>query len=120
MSETGTITPEEIAKITYDDFAKLDIRIARIESAERVEGTDKLLHLTVHDGDGVRDLVAGIAESYTPESIVGKVIPILANLEPREIRGIKSQGMILCPSTKNGRPVLLTPERGVPLGAQVR
>ena len=105
--------------ITYDDFSKLEIKIARIESAERVEGADKLLKLTVHDGDGIRTLVAGIAESYTPESIVGKVIPILANLEPREIRGVESQGMILCPSTKSGMPVLLVPERGVPLGAKV-
>lgn len=106
--------------ITYDEFSKLDIRIARIEQAERVEGTDKLLRLIVNDGEGTRQLVAGIAESYTPESVVGKTIPILANLEPRTIRGIESQGMILSPSNANDRPVLLLPERDVPLGAKVK
>jgi methionyl-tRNA synthetase len=106
--------------INYDDFSKLDIRIARIEEAEHIEGTDKLLKLTVNDGEGTRQLVAGIAESYTPESVIGKTIPILANLEPREIRGVESQGMILCPSNANDRPVLLMPERDVPLGAKVK
>ncbi|MBI1730108.1 methionine--tRNA ligase subunit beta [Candidatus Acetothermia bacterium] len=106
--------------ITFDDFMKLDIRIGRIESAERVEGTDKLMKLTVNLGSESRQLVAGIAESYTPDSIIGKIIPVLANLEPRVIRGVESQGMILCPSNDLGKPVLLHPEREVPLGAKVK
>lgn len=106
--------------ITFDDFQKLDIRIGEIIAAERLAGTDKLLKLTVNIGRETRQLVAGIAESYAPESIVGQRIPILTNLEPRTIRGVESQGMILCPSTAEGKPVLLLPERDVPLGAKVK
>ncbi len=106
--------------ITYDDFMKLEIRMARIESAERVAGTDKLLRLTVSLGSETRQLVAGIAESYLPENIIGKIVPLLANLEPRTIRGVESQGMILCPSNEAGQPVLLNPDRDVPLGVKVK
>lgn len=105
--------------ISFDDFLKLDMRMAQIMAAERVPGTDKLLKLTVNLGSETRQLVAGIAESYTPESLVGKKIPILTNLAPKSIRGIESQGMILCPSTSDGKPVLLLPERDVPPGAKV-
>ncbi len=106
--------------ITFEDFQKLDIRMGKIVQAERVPGTDKLLKLMVELGDETRQLVAGIAESYAPEDVVGKMIPVLVNLEPRTIRGIESQGMILCPSDREGRPVLLLPERDVPPGAKVR
>lgn len=106
--------------ITFEDFQKLDIRMGKIAQAERVPGTDKLLKLMVELGDETRQLVAGIAESYAPEDVVGKMIPVLVNLEPRTIRGIESQGMILCPSDREGRPVLLLPERDVPVGAKVR
>ncbi len=106
--------------ITFEDFEKLDIRMGRVVQAERVPGTDKLLKLIVELGDETRQLVAGIAESYTPEDVVGKMIPVLMNLEPRTIRGVESQGMILCPSDREGRPVLLLPERDVPVGAKVR
>jgi methionine--tRNA ligase beta chain len=106
--------------ITCDDFAKLDIRIGEIITAERVAGTDKLLKLTVNIGSETRQLVAGIAESYRPESLVGKRVPILANLEPKTIRGVESQGMILCPSRTEAKPVLLLPERDVPIGAKVK
>jgi methionine--tRNA ligase beta chain len=106
--------------ITFDDFAKLDIRIGEIITAERVAGTDKLLKLTVNVGSETRQLVAGIAESYAPDSIVGKRIPVVVNLEPKTIRGIESQGMILCPSTADGKPVLLLPDREVPAGVKVK
>lgn len=105
--------------ITFDDFKKLDIRIGRILSAEKVEGTEKLLRLEIDLGTEQRQVVAGIAESYQPDQIVGKEIPLLVNLEPRKIRGIESQGMILAVDLE-GNPVLLHPEREVPPGSLVR
>ncbi|MFA4946473.1 MAG: methionine--tRNA ligase subunit beta [Candidatus Micrarchaeia archaeon] len=84
---------------SYDDFKKLDLRVATIKTAERVPGADKLLKLTVSLGSEERTLAAGIAEFKTPEELVGKRVIIVANLEPRTIRGIVSQGMMLaaCP-----------------------
>lgn len=81
--------------VSYDEFAKMDIRIAQVLHAERVPKTDKLLHLKVDIGNEQRELVAGIAEHYAPEDVIGKQVVMLVNLEPRVIRGIKSQGMIL-------------------------
>jgi methionine--tRNA ligase beta chain len=105
--------------LTFDDFKKLDIRIGKIVSAEKVEGTEKLLRLEIDLGTEQRQIVAGIAESYLPDQIVGKEIPLLVNLEPRKIRGIESQGMILAVDV-GGNPVLLHPEREVPPGSVVR
>ena len=81
--------------ISYDEFQKMDIRIGKVLSAERVEGADKLLKMEVDIGDEKRQIVAGIAEKYEPESIVGKQFPFLANLEPKILRGEESKGMIL-------------------------
>jgi methionine--tRNA ligase beta chain len=105
--------------ITYDDFRKLDIRIGTIVSAERVQGTDKLLRLEVDFGTEKRQIIAGIAETYQSEHLVGKEIPVLLNLEPRRIRGIESQGMILA-ADADGVPILLHPDRQVPPGSIVR
>jgi len=106
--------------ITFEEFQKLEIRIGKVLEAERVPNTDKLLKLTVDLGGETRELVAGIAEVYRPEEVVGKLIPILVNLEPKTIRGITSRGMILCPSTADGKPVLLLPERDIPPGTRVK
>ena len=95
--------------ITYDDFAKLDIRLARVISAEAVPKTDKLLKLKVDLGFEQRELVAGIAESYKPEDLVGRTISMLVNLEPRKIRGIESNGMILA-AHGNGKIMTLIPD----------
>ncbi len=85
--------------ITYDDFAKLDIRIGTIMSAEEVEGADKLLKLSINLGEeNPRQIIAGIKEYVEPDSIIGKQVPVLANLELRTIRGLGSQGMILAAS----------------------
>jgi methionine--tRNA ligase beta chain len=105
--------------INFDDFKKLDIRIGKIISAEIVEGTEKLLRLEIDLGTEQRQIVAGIAESYLPDQIIGKEIPLLVNLEPRKIRSIESQGMILAVDVE-GKPVLLQPEREVPPGSLVR
>jgi len=95
--------------ITYDDFAKMDIRLARILEAEVVPKTDKLLKLKVDLGFEQRDLVAGIAQSYAPQDLIGKTVTMLVNLEPRKIRGIESNGMILA-AHSNGRIMALCPD----------
>jgi len=108
---------EEI--IDINEFAKLDLRIGKIENAERVEGSKKLIKLEVDVGDETRQLVAGIAEEYNPESLIGKLVPILANLKPVKLMGVESQGMILAVDV-NGKPILLHPDVEVPAGSRVR
>jgi len=105
--------------ITFDDFKKLDIRIGKILAAEKVDGTDKLLKLEIDFGIEKRELVAGIAEIYQPEQLIGKEIPVLMNLEPRTIRGILSQGMILAADVE-GKPVLIQPDNDIPPGSIIR
>lgn len=116
-----TPAPETAEKpvVTYDDFAKLDLRVGEVKSAEKVQGADKLLHLTVDIGTEERSIVAGIAEWYAPESLVGKRVVIIANLAPRKVRGVMSQGMIL--AAEFGEDVaILSPEKTLPGGAKVR
>ncbi len=108
---------EEI--IDINEFAKLDLRIGKIENAERVEGSKKLIKLEVDVGDETRQLVAGIAEEYNPESLIGKLVPVLANLKPVKLMGVESQGMILAVDV-NGKPILLHPDVEVPAGSRVR
>ena len=108
--------------INYDDFAKLDIRIGTILSAQRVPETDKLIKLSVDIGENEpRTLVAGIAE-FIPDanSLIGKQIPILTNLEPRTLRGIESQGMILAASDEEGGFALLSPNVPIKNGAKMK
>lgn len=105
--------------ITIDEFKRLDIRIARVVQAEPVPKTDKLLKLTIELGDETRTIVAGIAETYTPEQLVGKQIVVLANLQPATIRGIVSEGMLLAAEV-DGKAILLIPDREVPTGSIVR
>jgi len=105
--------------INFDDFQKLDIRIGTILEAEKVEGADKLLKLKVDLGSEQRTIVAGIAESYKPQALIGKQLPILTNLEPRIIRGIESQGMILA-AVVDERAIILKPAKKVPSGTKVR
>ena len=100
--------------ISYDDFAKLDFRLARVLAAEKVPNTDKLLKLHVDIGMETRELVAGIAADYEPKDLIGKTILMLVNLEPRKIRGINSQGMILA-ANANGKLLVLNPDgEGIP------
>lgn len=105
--------------ITYDHFSKLKIRIAEVKMAERIEGADKLLRLTVDLGDEQRQIVAGIALFYEPESLIGRKIVLLANLEPAKIRGVVSNGMLLA-ADLDGRAILLQPDSDVPAGSKVR
>lgn len=112
--------PEPLApECTFDDFAKMDIRTATVLEAERVPKTDKLLKLTIDTGVDKRVIVSGIAEYYTPEQMVGRQICILANLQPRKIRGIESKGMILMAKEPGGKMRFITPEETLRNGSQI-
>ncbi|OGD61962.1 methionine--tRNA ligase subunit beta [Candidatus Beckwithbacteria bacterium RBG_13_42_9] len=105
--------------ITYQDFAKLDLRVAKIIKAEVVEGADKLIKITLDVGDlGERVIAAGIREWYEPEDLVGKLIVYLANLEPKMIRGVESQGMLVAAGAKEA--VILNPDREVMPGEIIK
>ena len=103
-----------------DEFARVDLRTARIVAAERVQGADKLLKLTVDLGVETRTIVAGIATRYPPESLIGKTIVVVANLKPAKLRGVLSQGMLLAASDATGQPYILTTEEPVPPGWRVK
>lgn len=113
-----TVEPQKAA-CTFDDFMKLDIRTATVLEAERVPKTDKLLKLKIDTGIDTRTIVSGIAEYYTPEQMTGKQICILANLEPRKIKGIESQGMILMAKEPDGKMRIVQPEERLENGATV-
>ncbi len=108
--------------ISIEDFAKLDIRICKIVMAEKIEGADKLLKITLDEGDGqTRVIVSGIALAHPePETIIGKMVPVIVNLAPRAMKGVTSNGMMLCPQNAEGLPVLLSPISEVTPGAKVR
>lgn len=114
----------DINEITIDDFAKIALRVGKIVTAEKVEKADKLLKFSVQIGEETRTIVSGIAKFYTPEEMVGKNVVVVYNLKPAKLRGIESQGMLLCACEKdeNGeeRIVLVTPEKPVKSGSTVR
>ena len=107
------------AEVSFDDFQKMDIRVSTILEAEKVAKTKKLLKLTIDTGIDKRTIVSGIAEYYTPEELVGRQVLVLANLAPREIKGIESRGMILMAEDALGRLVLVQPENKTMSGAMV-
>jgi methionyl-tRNA synthetase len=106
--------------ISIDTFKQIDLRVAEILAAEKVPKADKLLKLKIRVGAEERQLVAGIAQHYEPEDLVGKKIVIVANLEPAKIRGLESQGMILAASTDDGKSAIISPERDIASGAKVK
>jgi methionyl-tRNA synthetase len=112
------VTPSK-PEITFDDFSKMDIRIGKIVEAEKVEKSKKLLKLKVDTGIDVRTVMSGIAEHFTPESVVGKQVTLLVNLAPRKIMGVDSQGMILMAEDKDGKLKLLQPSEVVTPGSTV-
>ncbi len=107
-------------KITIDDFAKVELRVAQVKTAEKVKGADKLLRLEVDLGTEVRQIVAGIAEAYAPESLIGRKVVIVANLAPRKLRGLESNGMIVAASPEGGKAVLAGFLEDVPLGTRLK
>ncbi len=107
-------------KISIDDFAKVELRVAQVKTAERVKGADKLLRLEVDLGTEIRQLVAGIAESYEPETLIGRKVVIVANLAPRKLRGLESNGMIVAASPEGGKAVLAGFLEDVPIGTRLK
>jgi methionyl-tRNA synthetase len=107
--------------ISIDDFSKIDLRVGQVISAEPVKGADKLLHLKVDIGEpSPRTIVAGIATAYKPEQMIGRKVVIVANLQPRKLRGLESQGMIVAASLEGGSPVLAGFLEDVPIGARLK
>ena len=118
--ETAADTSPGKEPVTFDDFTKIDIRTATILEAEKVPKTIKLLKLKIDTGIDIRTIVSGIAEYYEPEAIIGKQISIVANLEPRKIKGIESKGMILMAEDKNGKLVMVAPVNKVSNGSMIK
>lgn len=113
--------------MTIDEFAKVELRVAKVQTAERVEGSDKLLRLMLDAGDKneagevvSRQVLAGIGKAYTPEEMVGRQIAIVANLDPRDLMGFTSQGMILAATDKDGRPALVSFQSEIEPGTKLK
>ena len=106
-------------QISFDEFKRMDLRVGQVLRAERVEGTQKLVKLEVDIGTEKRQMVAGIAESYSPEALVGKRIIVIINLKPAVIRGLESQGMLLAADLR-GKPIVPFFQEDVPAGTKVR
>lgn len=117
-SAVRTVTGKE--PVNFEDFSRVDIRTATIIEAEKVPKTTKLLKLKIDTGIDVRTIVSGIAEYYRPEDIVGRQISIVANLEPRKIKGIESKGMILMAEDKDGRLIMVSPIEKVSNGSMIK
>ncbi len=105
--------------INYDDFAKIELKIGKVLSAEPVEGSEKLLKLEVDFDAEKRQIVSGIAKAYQPEQLIGKSMVFITNLEPRMLMGLESNGMLLAASDEQG-PVILLPEREVAPGTGIK
>src|SRR5271154_4795754 len=117
----ATAPPAVPAKIGIEDFAKVELRVGLVKSAERIQGADKLLKLLVDIGDEVRQVLAGIAMGYTPEELVGRKVVVVTNLAPRKMRGLESNGMLLAASAgPDGKPILCTFAEDIPVGSKVK
>ena len=116
----GSHSPIPEGKIGIDDFTKVEMRVGQVKVAEKVQGADKLLRLEVDLGNEVRQVVAGIAEAYAPEVLVGRKVAIVTNLAPRKLRGLESNGMILAASVEGGKPVLAGFLEDIPVGARLK
>jgi methionyl-tRNA synthetase len=119
-SPAAAVAPAVNDKISIDDFAKIELRVGMVKVAERVPKADKLLRLEIDIGTEVRQVLAGIAEAYAPETLVGRKVVIVANLAPRKLRGLESNGMIVAASLEGGKPVLAGFLEEVPVGARLK
>jgi methionyl-tRNA synthetase len=117
---TPGAAPAANEKISIDDFAKIELRVGLVKVAERVPKADKLLRLEIDIGTEVRQVLAGIAEAYAPETLIGRKVVIVANLAPRKLRGMESNGMIVAASLEGGKPVLAGFLEDVPVGARLK
>ncbi len=105
--------------MTIDEFKQIELRIAKVIASERVPGSDKLIKLQVSLGDSERQIIAGVGKAYEPESLIGKEIVIVANLDPRQMMGLESRGMLLAATGSDGMPVIITPEKEVEPGSKI-
>ncbi len=105
--------------VEFEEFKKLELRVGKVESAEVVPGSEKLVKLVVDIGTEKRQILAGIINQYTPDALVGRQIIIVANLAPRMMMGLESQGMLLAAQDADGNPVLLMPDKDVPPGSAI-
>ncbi|MFT7344121.1 MAG: methionyl-tRNA synthetase [Lentimonas sp.] len=117
--EVEVVLVPQKEEMSFDDFTKLDIRLGKILTAEKVKKADKLLKMTVDTGLDVRTIVSGIAEHYAPEDVIGKTVQVLLNLAPRKIRGVESQGMILMAENEKGELSFMSPEKEFSPGGNV-
>ena len=108
-----------MTNVTYDDFAKLDLRIAKIITTEKIPGKSRIIKGTIDLGDEKREVVIGGAEYYQPEELVGMIVVVIANLEPRKIAGFESNAMLLAADV-NDKPFWLTVKEDVPLGTKIK
>jgi methionyl-tRNA synthetase len=108
------------SRITIDDFMKIDLRVARVLTAERVPNSKKLVKMSIDLGSEQRTIVAGIAEAYEAESLVGRHVAIVANLKPAKLMGIESNGMVLAASPEGGKPMLVAFDQPPAPGTRVR
>ncbi|HET7206591.1 MAG TPA: methionine--tRNA ligase [Terriglobales bacterium] len=115
-----TVSAAPDGKIGIEDFTKVELRVGQVKVAERVKGADKLLRLEVDLGSEIRQVVAGIAEAYAPETLVGRKVVIVANLAARKLRGLESNGMIVAASPEGGKPVLCSFLEDVPVGTRLK
>jgi methionyl-tRNA synthetase len=109
-----------VSEITIEDFAKVQLRVARVVEAEILEGSDKLLKLQLLIGEVPRQIVAGIRKNYSPEDLIGRQVIVVANLKPAKLRGVESQGMLVAAVSEDGGAILLQPDEEAPEGARVR
>ena len=107
-------------RISIDDFMKVDLRVAKVLAAEKVPNSKKLMKLSIDVGTEQRTLVAGIAEAYEAEQLVGKTVGVVFNLKPAKLMGIESNGMILAASPEGGKPVLVAFDGDIAPGSRIR
>ena len=119
MEEKKPEINNQKSEIVYDDFAKIDLKVGTILSAEKVEKADKLLNLQIDLGFEKRTILSGIAKHFSPEEIIGKQVVVVANLAPRKMRGIESNGMILMAEDKAGELYFVKPENAIENGSEV-
>jgi methionyl-tRNA synthetase len=116
----ATAAPAADSRISIDDFMKIELRVARVTAAERVPNSRKLMKISIDVGAEQRTVVAGIAEAYEAESLVGRHVVIVANLKPAKLMGIESNGMVLAASPDGGAPILVSFETAPAPGTRVR
>ena len=121
-AEAAASPAPETSRISIDEFARVELRIGRVVTAEAVRKSKKLVRLEIDDGGGVRQVVAGIAKAYASETLVGRHVVFVANLQPAKLMGIESNGMVLAALDAAGQPVLLAPDdpERAPAGSAVR